>query len=103
MCSGLLIASNTRCLGASNRRVMRISHSPGVVTSKVSLFAALLTAMSLLLSFEFLQIDFEAVQAAFPERPVALRPIGHLFQRGRFEPARPPLRVAAAGNQPRAL
>src|SRR5918995_6596595 len=101
MCSGLLIASNTRCRGASNTRVMRISRSPGVVTSKVSLFAALLTAMSLLLCFQFLQIDFEAVQTAFPERPIALRPVSDLLERSRFQTARPPLRVAAAGDQPR--
>src|SRR5687768_11772404 len=99
MCSGLVMASKTRRRGASNSRVRPISRSEGVVTLKVSLFAALLTGMSFLLRFELLQIGLEAIEPLFPDRAIALRPFGHFFQRCRFEPAGPPLRLAPPDDQ----
>src|SRR3954471_10831581 len=99
MCSGLLIASKTRRRGASNRRVMRISRSGGVVTLKVSLFLAACTAMSLLLGLQRLQIVLEPIEPRLPHRPVALGPLRNLLERRSLETAGTPLRVAAAADQ----
>src|SRR5580765_3557821 len=96
MCSGLDIASNTSRRGASNRRVMRISRFDGVVSANVSLFAALLTAMSLLLRFEFLQIDFQSIEPLLPGGAVALDPFGDVLQRRGPQAAGAPLRFAPA-------
>src|SRR5688500_9371454 len=99
-CSGLVIASNTSRRGASNRRVMRISTSDGVVTWKVSLFATRATTMCFLLRLQFQQIGLEPIEALLPDVPVGLRPLGHVLERLRMDPARPPLRLAAADDQP---
>src|SRR5262245_20773854 len=94
MSSGLDMASNTRRRGASKRRVMRISRSDGVVSSNVSLFAALLTGdMSELLRFEILQVDFQSIEPLLPRRAVALEPFRDVLQRCRPEAARAPLRL----------
>src|SRR6266545_2985239 len=103
MCSGLLIASNTRWRGASNRRVIRISRSDGVVTVKVSLFAALLTAMFLLLRFELLPIGIEPIATLFPDRAIAVGPVGHLPERARLGPAGPRLRRPSSRDQSRSF
>src|SRR5215217_8248377 len=97
-CSGLLIASKTRCLGASNTRVMTISRSDGVVVLNVSLFAARLTGMLLLLCVHFLQVTVETIEPLFPDVPVSLRPRGNFLQWRRLDPARPPLGFASAGD-----
>src|SRR4029453_17880665 len=99
------MASKTRCRGASNRRVMTISRSDGVVTVKVLLFATLLTAMFLLLlfRFQFLEVTLEAIEPPFPDLAIALGPVGHFLQRAGFEPARAPLRFAAARDESRPL
>src|SRR6188508_334281 len=100
MCSGLLIASNTRWRGASKTRVRRISHSDGVVTAKLSLFTALPTGMSLLLCFEFLQVRVQTIEALLPDGPISLRPLGHFLERRRVEPAGPPLGITSPDDQP---
>src|SRR6476661_6614035 len=76
MCSGLPMASNRRWRGPSNRRVMRISRSDGVVTAKLPLFGALLAAI------------FFASFDLVPDRDSAIcsRPQGHV------ERPRPPPR-----------
>src|ERR1044072_5375981 len=85
MCSGLLIASNTRCRGALNSRVKWISVSVGVVTLKVSLFATPVAAMFLLLfllrRLQLLQVEFEVVEACLPDAPEVFRPVRDLLQR----------------------
>src|SRR6476469_3662545 len=74
MCSGLLIASNTRCVGALNSRVKWISVLVGVVTLNVSLFATPVAAMWLLLflllcRLQLLQVELEVVEARLPDAP----------------------------------
>src|SRR4029434_2178473 len=101
MCYGLLIASNTRLRGASNRRVSRISRSDGVVTLKLSLFATRLTAMSLLLRFESLQIGIQAIETLCPDRAIGLGPVGHFLERPCLESAGPPLGLASTRYQAR--
>src|SRR5436309_3073082 len=91
MCSGLVIASKSRWRGASKSRVKRISRSDGVVTLKLTLLAARLTAMFFLLRFELVQIGIEAIETLFPDRAIALGPVGHVLERPRLEPAGPPL------------
>src|SRR5262245_583076 len=82
---------------------MTISRSDGVVTLNVWLFATLLTAMSLLLVLlfrvQFLKVMFEAIEPPFPDLAVALGPVSHFLQRARFQPARAPLRLAAARDE----
>src|SRR5215208_5532720 len=98
-CSGLLIASKTRCLGALNTRLMTISRSEVVVVLNVSLFATLLTAMLLLLCFHFLQVIIETIETCFPDVPVTLRPRGDFFEWSGFDAARAPLRFPSAADQ----
>src|SRR6185436_2736386 len=102
-CSGLLIASNTRWRGASNRRVIRISRSDGVVTLKVSLFATRPPTMFLLLRFEMLQVGVQAIEPLFPDGAVALGPLGDLLERRRLQAAWPPLRFPSTRDQTGAL
>src|ERR1041384_4273024 len=103
MCSGRVITSNTSCLGASNRRVSRISSSDGWLTSKLPLFAVALATMMLLLSFQALQIAVHAIQALLPDVPVVLGKGGHGAQRGGVDLAGPPLRLLPARDQAGAL
>jgi hypothetical protein len=83
---------------------MRISCSDGVVTSNVSLFAALLTTMiPLLLRLHLLEVRVQTIESSFPDLPVALGPLGDLFERPRFDAAWPPLGLASARNKTRPL
>src|SRR5262245_53549006 len=97
-CSGLVMASNTSCRGASNTRVSVISVSDGVVLWKVLLFAAL-TGMTLLLGFEFLQIRVKSIEACFPDVTVAFGPLGHFLQGRCLDAAWPPLGFASASDK----
>src|SRR2546426_7520829 len=58
--SGVVHASYTRCLGASNSRVMRICLSVGSVTVAVPLLVIAIS--SFLLLFEVLQHDVQLVE-----------------------------------------
>src|SRR5262245_27604345 len=98
-CSGLVHASNSSRRGAANTRVSTISRSEG----NVSVIALFLASTSLLLCLQLSQIFVEAVEALLPEAAVALEPVHRVLHRGRFQPARPPLRLAAARDQPRPL
>src|SRR5712691_3119059 len=100
-CSAVVIASKTRVRAASNRCVNRISRSDGVVTLKLSLFATRLTAMFFLLRFELPQVGIEAIETLFPDRAIALGPVGHFLERPHLEPAGPPLGLASARDQAR--
>src|SRR5271170_5846565 len=89
MCSGCVQSLNTSRRGASMTRVM--TSSP---------FAALVPrATALLLALQFGQIGFQAVEALFPEDPVMLQPVGGALERARFQPTRPPRRLAPANDQ----
>jgi len=59
--------------------------------------------MSLLLSLYLTEIVVKPIEAFFPEPAVALDPIGDLPERTAPEPAGPPLRPPALGDQSRAL
>src|SRR5689334_17954154 len=91
MRSGSAKACHTRSRGASKTRMM---------TSSCVLFCA---STLLLLGLDGLQIHLEAIEAFFPEAAVVLDPLRRIFQRPGFQPRRAPLRLAAAGDQPRAL
>src|SRR4051794_29647108 len=103
MCSGLLIASQTRSRDASNRRVIRISTSEGVVMEKLPLFAMWLPDMSLLLRFEFLQIGLETIQTLLPHRAIVFGPFGDFLDACGLQPARPPLRLPPTCDESRAF
>src|ERR1700704_1079591 len=50
---------------------------------------------------DFAQIGVQPIEALLPELPVPLHPIGDVLERRCLEPAGPPLRLAAARDQPR--
>src|SRR5215217_2415059 len=87
MSSGVVHALYTRCLGASNCRVMRICSSVGSVTVAVPLLVT--AAISFLLLLQFLQ---DAVQLIEPLRPrafVVLHPVVDGLERAAVEPVKP--------------
>src|SRR5829696_8406225 len=93
--SGSVYARNTTSRGASNSRLMNNSCLPGSAVISV-LFAILFFSFLFFLRLNFFQILVEAVEALFPELAIVANPVRRLFERGRFERARPPLRVLAA-------
>src|SRR5918992_4459693 len=72
--SGVVYALYTRCLGASNSRVMRICSSVGSVTLAVPLLVVI-AAISFLLPLEVLQHDIQPVEPLRPRALVALHPV----------------------------
>src|SRR5881296_3260270 len=70
--SGVVHACQTRCLGASNSRVIRICSSVGSDTVAVPL---LIAAISWLLFLELLQHDVQLVEALRPGALVVLDPV----------------------------
>src|SRR5262249_16683240 len=87
----------------SNMRVRRMSVSDGVLTLKVSLFAALLTGMFRLLRLKFLEVGVEPVETSFPDLPVPLGPLGHFLERRGLEGTGAGLCLAPARNEARSL
>src|SRR5437868_9763578 len=71
--------------------------------ASVAALAALLAPMLFLLGLQLAQIIVEAIEALLPESAIAVDPIRDFFEADRLEPARPPLRVAAARDQAGAL
>src|SRR6266704_2818981 len=61
------------------------------------------SAMFLLLRLQPAQIGVETIEALVPEAAIVLEPLGDVLERGAFETAGPPLRRAAARDQPGAL
>src|SRR5439155_7515277 len=88
---------NTTSRGASNRRV--------TVSSRCRAAAAALSLapIPLFFRFELAQIVVQPVEPLVPEPAVVLDPLGGVLQRRRLQPARPPLRFAAARDQAGAL
>src|SRR5579883_1863428 len=89
-------ARKTASGGAANSRsIVIVGWSGGAlaVTLSVAIFFLLPHRLNIF------EIAVEPVEAAFPEPPVCVEPIGRLFQRRGFEPAGPPLRFAAAADQ----
>src|SRR4029077_20019091 len=84
--SGVVHARYTRCFGASNSRVMRICVSVGRVTVAVPL---LVTAISFLLLFEFLEHDVELLESRRPGALVVLHPVVNGLERPAVQPVEP--------------
>src|SRR5438128_1322632 len=127
-CSHVVQASKTRPRGASSMRVRtsspsadrspappakcsprrssvwsRPSTAPNCPALAAMLLPALVAAMLSLLGLELAQVVVQAIEALIPETPIVLHPVGDLLQRTRVQPAGAPLRLAAAGDQARAL
>src|SRR4029079_3852993 len=71
--SGVVHARYTRCLGASNSRVMRICSSVGSVTFAVPLLA--IATISFLLLLEVFQYGVQLIEPLRPQVLVALHPV----------------------------
>src|ERR1700690_1791266 len=99
-CFGSVHALNTSSRGASKTRVISISRSAKFAAA---LFPALLAAMFPLLLFQRLKIVIQTIEALIPEAPVAIDPVGDLFERHGPKAAGPSLRLTAARNQPGAF
>src|SRR5579872_5355635 len=93
-CFGSLNAANTSTRGASNTRV------PMIERGSLPRSTPLLPLTFLLLGLQRFQIIAEAIETFLPESAVLLEPIVHRLERGGFEPARPPLRLARTRDQP---
>src|SRR6185503_6615116 len=101
MCSAFVQQSNTNSRGASTTRVTSISVSDGVAKLVVPVLWAVVIVVLLLL--QVLEVVVEPFVARIPEAAVVLGPLGDLLERRRLEPARSPLRFAAACDETRAL
>src|SRR5256712_485323 len=107
ICFGSVHALNTRSRGASNTRVVTSSRSlagsdilaSGVVATSLLLRVFGLSRVGAGLLLKLAEVAVEAVEALLPEAPIALDPVGDLPQALGLEPAGPPLRVAAPGDQ----
>src|SRR5688572_14261254 len=82
--SGVVHALYTRCLGASNSRLIRICSSVGSVTVAVPLLVT--AAISLLLPLEVLQHDIQLAEPLRPRPLVALHPVMDGLERGAVQP-----------------
>src|SRR2546430_12691244 len=89
-------ALKTRGRGASKTRAMTSSRSAAVLALPPA-------AMSPPFRLQLAQIVLQAIEALVPETAIVLQPVGGLLERSRLEPARPPLRLAAARDQTGAL
>src|SRR5262249_9476304 len=96
---GSVKAAKTRAGGAKNWRSMRRTRS-----SLLAAGAAAALAMAFLLRVALAGEQLvERVETCFPEGAIALDPFRRLLERLGREAAAPPLRLALAGNEPRAL
>src|SRR5215217_6496580 len=80
--SGVVHALYTRCLGASNSRVMRICSSPGSITFAVLLLVT--AAISFLL--QFLQYAIQPVEPLRPRTLIVLHPVVDGLERAGVQP-----------------
>src|SRR5207253_6570176 len=83
--SGVVHALYTRCLGASNSRVMRICSSVGRITVAVPLLVVTAT-ISFLLLLEILQHDIEPFEPLRPRVLVVLHPVVDRLERVAVQP-----------------
>src|SRR5712691_1734577 len=109
MSSLLVSAFQTRETGASKVR-STTSGSSFIAALLVAtlLFAAIsfllaLNVLRLVLALQFLEVAAQLVEALLPVASVVLDPVGDVLERIGLEPAGPPLRLAAALDQARAL
>src|SRR5438445_258104 len=97
-------AFQTRATGASKVR----STTSGSSFVARLLFAAIflllaLNFMRLVLALQLLEIAVQPFEALLPVAPVVLDPVSDVLERIGLQPAGPPLRLAAALDQARAL
>src|SRR5258705_238185 len=90
-------AFQTTWRGASNTR--EITNSSGLLISLLAFSAGIF----LLLFLQFAQVLVKAIEAVFPEPAVVIEPVGDFFQACGLDAAGAPLRIAAAGDEPRVL
>src|ERR1700688_779031 len=95
-CFGSVKAENPRSRGASSTRVPTMQSG----SLRSMLF---LSATFLLLGLQRLQIIVETIEPLLPEPAIFVEPVVRLLERGRFDLARPHLRIAGARDQPGAL
>src|ERR671917_1065144 len=95
--SGSVHALYTRCLGASNSRVMRICSSVGSVTVAVPLPV---TPTPFLLPLEVLEHGVHPVEPLRPEALVAKHPIVNGLERPLVQPIHPPPPLVARLDRP---
>src|SRR5438093_7896117 len=97
-------AFHTRATGASKVRSTTSGSSFVTTLSFAAIFLLLaLNFMRLVLALQFLEVAAQPVEALLPVAPVVLDPLGDVLERICLEPAGPPLRLAAALDQARAL
>src|SRR5258706_443670 len=106
MCSDSVQQRHTRSTGASNTR-SKVSVRGATATLFLAgtallpdLFAG---QLRIVLGLQLAQVHFETIETLLPEAPVVLQPLVDRLERLRLDPARPPLRLAAARDQPGAL
>src|SRR6476659_9241959 len=90
--SGVVHASNTKCLGASNSRVIRICSSVGNVTVALLLSVTAVNSFDLPL-LELFQYDVEPVEPLRPRALVARHPVVDGLEGGGVEAVEPPAPV----------
>src|SRR5215217_901167 len=95
--SGVVHALYTRCLGASNSRVIRICSSVGSVTVALPLPV---TSTPFLLPLEVLEHGVHSVEPLRPEALVAQHPIVDGLERPRVQPVHPPPPLVARLDRP---
>src|SRR5215831_171840 len=114
-CFGSVQAEKTSARGASNSRVPMIDR--GSCSRSTRLVAAIFSVlrvcvvMATLLStllvrifrLQLLQIGIQAIETLVEKTPVMIEPVVDVLERARFNPARPPLRLASARDQAGAL
>src|SRR5206468_4922958 len=101
---GSVYASKTSSRGASRMVVLVMSCLPGsIVYSVFGTVVVSFAFIGLALLHQILQNHIQALEALVPEAPVLPHPLGRLTQAPDLEAARPPLRVAALGDQAGAL
>src|SRR2546427_11925402 len=97
-------AFQTRETGASKVRSTTSGSSFVTTLSFAAIFLLLtLNFPHLVLALQFLEVAAQPVEALLPVAPVVLDPVGDVLEGIRLEPAGPPLRLASALDQARAL
>src|SRR5215469_10669390 len=114
-CLGSVQAENTSARGATNSRVPTIARGSrsrsrplGAAIFSVLrvwlVMATLLTCRRVpIFGLQFLQIGIQAIEAFVEKPPVMIEPVVDVLERAWLDPARPPLRFAAACDQAGAL
>src|SRR6185312_7971222 len=96
-CLASVNAVHTVSRGAANTRVPTIARAS---CARSRLFCSATVLLLWLLCLQRLEVIVEAVEPLLPEPPIVVEPLVDALEGSRFEPAGPPLRRAAAGDQP---